>query len=114
MKSVLETAHAGADITCMCFGRGDKKLSVRHLGGADGYCLARYPNSGPQHANDCIYYAPDPSKSGLQGYAEGVVTEIEDGGLRVRLGIGLRKKIRSNQPRLLRRFRAGPARAGRR
>lgn len=91
-KSVLETAHAGADITCMCFGRGDKKLSVRHLGGADSYCLARYPNSGPQHANDCIYYAPDPSKSGLQGYAEGVVTEIEDGGLRVRLGIGLRKK----------------------
>ena len=86
-KSVLETAHAGADITCMCFGRGDKKLSVRHLGGADSYCLARYPNSGPQHANDCIYYAPDPSKSGLQGYAEGVVTEIEDGGLRAKSSI---------------------------
>ncbi|MGI1188109.1 DUF1173 family protein [Pseudomonas aeruginosa] len=91
-KAVMAKAHAGADITCLCFGRGAKKLAVRHLAGADGYCLARYPNTGPQHANDCIYYAPDASKSGLQGYAEGVVTESDDGGLRVRLGLGLRKK----------------------
>lgn len=91
-KAVMAKAHAGAEITCQCFGRGAKKLAVRHLAGADGYCLARYPNTGPQHSNDCIYYAPDTSKSGLQGYSEGVVSENEEGGLRVRLGLGLRKK----------------------
>jgi hypothetical protein len=114
MKSVLETAHAGADITCMCFGRGDKNSLCGTSAAQMVTVWPDTPTPARSTQNDCIYYAPDPSKSGLQGYAEGVVTEIEDGGLRVRLGIGLRKKIRSNQPRLLRRFRAGPARAGRR
>ncbi len=91
-KGVLTKAHAGAEVFCQCFGRGRKQLVVRHLLGSDGYCLARYPTTGPEHSNDCSFYAPDAAKSGLKGYAAGVVTESDDGGLRVRLGLGLRKK----------------------
>ncbi|SIQ98635.1 DUF1173 family protein [Aquipseudomonas alcaligenes] len=91
-KAVLTKAHAGGQVFCQCFGRGRKQLAVRHLADADGYCLARYPRTGPEHSSDCQYYSPDATKSGMQGYAESVVEEGEDGGLRVKLALSLRRK----------------------
>lgn len=90
-KSVLATAHAAGEVFCQCYGRGRKQLVVRLLPGG-GFCLARYPLTGPEHSNDCQYFSPDATKSGMQGYAQGVVEEGEDGAMRVKLALSLRKK----------------------
>ncbi|TLX70048.1 DUF1173 domain-containing protein [Pseudomonas nicosulfuronedens] len=88
-KSVLQRAH-GAQVICLCPGNGNRYLSVKHREGSDSYHLARYANTGPEHATDCRFYAPAAERSGLQGYDVGVVEEAEDNTLRIRLAHGLR------------------------
>lgn len=88
-KSVLQQAH-GTPVICLCPGNGNRYLSVKHREGSDNYHLARYANTGPEHANDCRFHAHAPERSGLQGYAAGVVEEADDNTLRIRLAHGLR------------------------
>ncbi len=94
-KATLTKARAaGAGnvvVKCSCPGKGDKQLAIRCYE-SDYYFLARYPLTGAQHANDCRYYAPDPSKSGLRGYQKGVVEEGPNGLVKIRLEIGLKKR----------------------
>lgn len=88
-KSVLQRTH-GTPVICLCPGNGNRYLSVKHREGSDNYHLARYANTGPEHANDCRFHAHAPERSGLQGYAAGVVEEADDNTLRIRLAHGLR------------------------
>lgn len=90
-KGVLQRAH-GTRVTCLCPGKGSRQLAVKHLAGADSYHLARFANTGPEHANDCRFHAHAPNRSGLQGYADKVVEEADDNTLRIRLAHGLRVK----------------------
>ena len=91
-QEALEQAHgAGVPAVCLCGGDGARRLAVRCIAGI--YRLARYPNSGHEHAIHCRYYGPNVSGSGLRSYAAGVVREDDEGILHVRLthGIGRRK-----------------------
>lgn len=92
-KSVLERNY-GHHATCLCPGKGERKLSIRRRDDSDQLHLARFPGTGMQHANECRFYAPAPERSGMQGYAKGVVEESENG-LRVRLARGLRVRAAS-------------------
>lgn len=91
-KGVLEKAHSKAVINCLCDGNGDKRLAVRHMSESDSFHLSRFPHTGSQHALNCLYYCADRSKSGLGAYSKGVVEELSDGGLKVKLGLSLRKQ----------------------
>lgn len=91
-KSVLKRAHALGDVRCKCHGRGDKFLAVRYMEESDHFFLARYPETGHQHAMDCKYYSENPSKSGLSGYQKGVVEETRDGKYKIKLAVGLETK----------------------
>lgn len=90
-QPVLEAAHGKHHAVCRCPGRGERKLMIKHRERSD-YYLARYAHSGPEHANDCRFYAAAPERSGLQGYAMGVVEETDDGGMRVKLARGIQQK----------------------
>ncbi|MCG8910938.1 DUF1173 family protein [Pseudomonas sp. DP-17] len=90
-KSALQRAH-GTAVTCLCPGKGDRLLSVKHREDSDSYHLARYAKTGWEHANDCRFHAHAHDRSGLQGYADGVVEEADDNTLRIRLAHGLRVK----------------------
>lgn len=96
----LERAHKTVSVFCQCFGRGEKKLEVRHLSEANTFYLARYKNTGSEHSPDCLYYAPDVESSGLCGYARDVVEEMSNGGLRVKLQLGLKagEPIKQSDP----------------
>ena len=89
----LQRAHKTVTVFCQCFGRGVKKLEVRHLNEANTFYLARYKNTGPEHSPDCIYYAPDIESSGLSGYSRDVVEEMSNGSLRVKLQMGLKAGV---------------------
>ncbi|WP_422911801.1 DUF1173 family protein [Pseudomonas sp. MAC6] len=82
-RSVLQRAH-GSPVVCLCPGTGKRYLSVKHREEGDNYHLARYANTGSEHANDCRFHAHAPERSGLQGYALGVVEEADDNTLRIR------------------------------
>lgn len=88
-KLVLQRTH-GTPVICLCPGNGKRYLAVKHREGSDNYHLARYANTGMEHANDCRFHAHAPDRSGLQGYAAGVVEEADDNTLRIRLAHGLR------------------------
>lgn len=89
-KIVLEKAY-GTHAICQCPSSGSRKLSIKRREDSDGFHLARFADfSGREHSNDCRYYAPAPERSGMQGYAVGVVEEGEDGSIRVRLARGIR------------------------
>jgi hypothetical protein len=96
-KAVLQQAkQSEAVVTCGCSGQGAKRLAVRRCHYEIGaHVLARYPNSGDQHALDCSYYAPNPDRSGLSGYQRGVVEEIP-GGFKIRV-IGLVRRSPSEK-----------------
>lgn len=92
-QSALRTAHQSKlPVSCGCNGTGPRRFAVRYMSGSDTYHLARYANSSEQHALDCLYYAPDPGKSGRGGYSKGVVEETNDGDLRIKLTLSLRKQ----------------------
>ncbi|MGY2173440.1 DUF1173 family protein [Pseudomonas gingeri] len=88
-KAVLEKAYGRTHAVCRCPGKGERKLAIKRRDETDGFHLARFAGTGPEHANECRYYAPAPERSGMQGYESGVVEEGDDGTLRVRRARGL-------------------------
>lgn len=93
---VLEKAYDVAPIFCLCYGRGEKKLAIRHASRSGRFSLARYPLTGPNHSSDCVYYAPDVNSSGMGSYARDVVEELPNGDLRVKLRFGFQAGEPSN------------------
>lgn len=91
-KDALKKAHRKAQVHCLCPGRKERRLAVRHLSDSDSFHLSRYPRKGANHCFDCIYHSQDPGMSGLGAYSTGVVEELKSGDLRIKLGLGLRKK----------------------
>lgn len=89
-KSVLDKAYGTSYAQCCCPGRGERKLAIKRRDGNDSYHLARFAGSGPEHTNECRFYAPAPETSGMQAYDLGVIEEGDDGLLRVRLARGLK------------------------
>jgi hypothetical protein len=98
-QTALRRIHESGDYAlCLCPGKGDRKLYVSRHG--EAYRVARFPNSGLDHAPDCRFFATPAEMSGLAGYQQGVVTEAIDGSKKVRLKIGLtRKAVAARQER---------------
>ena len=88
-RRVLQRAHGGAELWCSCPGSGAKRLAVRHHRESDSYVLARFPETGHEHAPECGFYAPDMQRSGMAAYAPGVVQGTSAGKLKVRLAVSL-------------------------
>ncbi|WP_249279180.1 DUF1173 family protein [Bordetella genomosp. 5] len=84
--------HGKADVRCCCLGPGTKRLSIHSRASSDRFHLARFPASGPEHSEDCSYYSTDPAMSGLGNYRKGVVQELDDGSVKVKLKVGLQQK----------------------
>jgi len=91
-KRVLLMAHGKSVVRCCCAGTGEKLLSIHSRSGADRLHLARFPDTGPEHADDCVFYSADPNMSGLAGYRLGVIQELDDGNVKVKLKVGLQQK----------------------
>lgn len=90
-QKVLQDAHQKANVECLCFGEGDKSLSIRPsvLG---NFYLARFPKKGHFHHKNCKYYDPDPDKSGLGAYTDDVIEVTEDGFHILKLSLSLDAK----------------------
>ncbi|MDR7946657.1 DUF1173 family protein [Achromobacter aegrifaciens] len=91
-KRVLLLSHGKADVRCCCLGPGQKRLSIHSRANSDRFHLARFPETGPDHSEDCIYYGVDPGMSGLGGYRRGVVQELDDGNTKIKLKVGLQQR----------------------
>ncbi|MFY3590569.1 MULTISPECIES: DUF1173 family protein [Achromobacter] len=91
-KRVLLLSHGKADVRCCCLGPGHKRLSIHSRANSDRFHLARFPETGPDHSEDCIYYGVDPEMSGLGGYRRGVVQELDDGNTKIKLKVGLQQR----------------------
>ena len=91
-KRVLLMSHGKADVRCTCPGDGDKRLSIHSRANSDRFHLARFPESGAEHSEDCVYYGVDPSMSGLGSYRRGVVQELDDGAVKIKLKVGLQQR----------------------
>lgn len=92
-QNTLAAAYKKYPFHCTCLGTGDKRLSVRYYQISDRYDLAKFGETGEQHdSSSCVYFSENPQKSGLGGYLEGVVCERDDGGLKIKLEIGLLQK----------------------
>lgn len=91
-KRVLLMAHGKADVRCTCPGTGEKRLSIHSRANSDRFHLARFPETGAEHSEDCIYYGVDPSMSGLGSYRRGVVQELDDGAVKIKLKVGLQQR----------------------
>lgn len=87
----LQRAYGTAQLECLCSGTGNKRLSVKHYDETDAFGLARYPETGEEHALDCRFYAPGAGKSGMRGYEKKVIEARADGKLKIRLAIGLKE-----------------------
>lgn len=72
---------------CGCMGRGDKKLAIRAYQ-SGSYGLAKFPNSGEEHATNCGFHAASAEKSGRRCYGA-ALSESADGLLRMQLPLGL-------------------------
>ena len=91
-KKVLVLSHGKAVLRCLCSGEGDKRLSIHSLSAIDKFHLARFPDSGPEHAEDCFFWGADPNASGMSAYRRGVVEELDDGNTKIKLKIGLQQR----------------------
>lgn len=91
-KRVLLMAHGKAEVRCCCPGTGARLLSIHSRAASDRFHLARYPETGSEHAEDCIYYGVDPSMSGMGSYRRGVIQELDDGNVKVKLRVGLQQR----------------------
>lgn len=91
-KRVLLMAHGKADVRCTCPGAGEKRLSIHSRTNSDRFHLARFPETGAEHSEDCVYYGVDPSMSGLGSYRRGVVQELDDGAVKIKLKVGLQQR----------------------
>lgn len=88
-QNTLAAAYKKYPFHCTCLGTGDKRLSVRYYQTMRQYGLAKFGETGEQHDSYCIFYLDNPQKSGLGGYKHGVVCECDDGGLKIKLEVGL-------------------------
>lgn len=91
-KRVLLMSHGKADVRCCCLGSGNKRLSIHSRANSDRFHLARFPETGPEHSEDCVYYGVDPGMSGLGAYRRGVVQELDDGNTKIKLKVGLQQR----------------------
>ncbi|MCD0500930.1 DUF1173 domain-containing protein [Achromobacter sp. MY14] len=91
-KRVLLMAHGKADVRCTCPGSGERRLSIHSRSNSDRFHLARFPETGSEHSEDCVYYGVDPSMSGLGAYRRGVVQELDDGAVKIKLKVGLQQR----------------------
>lgn len=91
-KRVLVLSHGKAEVRCLCPGIGDKRLSIHSRSSSDRFHLARFPETGTEHSEDCLYYAVDPTMSGLGSYRRGVVQELDDGATKIKLKVGLQQR----------------------
>ncbi len=91
-KRVLLLSHGKAEVRCLCPGTGDKRLSIHSRSSSDRFHLARFPETGTEHSEDCVYYAADPAMSGLGSYRRGVVQELDDGATKIKLKVGLQQR----------------------
>jgi len=91
-KRVLLMAHGKADVRCTCPGDGEKRLSIHSRANSDRFHLARFPETGAEHSEDCVYYGVDPNMSGLGSYRRGVVQELDDGAVKMKLKVGLQQR----------------------
>lgn len=89
-QRVLVMAHGNAVVTCTCSGSGEKRLAV--VNRFDRYHLARFPDSGAQHAEDCRFFSVDPADSGMSAYKRGVIQELDDGNIKIKLKVGLQHR----------------------
>jgi len=93
-QQILQSAKsAQQNIYCDCLPEKLLQLYVRKCG--NGYVLARFPNTGPQHKSDCDDCPTDPTLSGARHYDSGAIKETEDG-YSIRLGVSLRRKERAS------------------
>lgn len=92
-QSALRRAHPKYEMECLCPGHGEKRLSIHYTSDTDKYCIHRYSNTGHEHAYDCCRYAPDPEKSGIGGYDDGVVEYLPEGIIRIKTLIGLKVHV---------------------
>ena len=92
-KKVLMMAHGKAVVRCLCLGEGEKRLSVHSRSNSDHFHLARFPDTGPEHAEDCVFFGVDPNASGLGAYKRGVVEELDDGNVKIKLKVGLQQRL---------------------
>ncbi|MGC9059587.1 MAG: DUF1173 family protein, partial [Candidatus Aenigmatarchaeota archaeon] len=66
-QKVLAKWYKKTHAICLCPGKGKKKLAIKYYEPTGIYYLSRYPKSGNDHSEDCIYrYSPE------------VITENED------------------------------------
>lgn len=91
-KKVLTMAHAKATVRCLCPGEGEKRLSIHSRSYADHFHLARFPETGTEHSEDCAYYGADPNASGMGSYRRGVIQELDDGNTKIKLKVGLQQR----------------------
>ncbi|SHI12543.1 DUF1173 family protein [Pollutimonas bauzanensis] len=92
-KKVLVMAHGKAVVRCLCAGMGEKRLSIHSRSNSDRFHLARFPETGPEHAEDCVFYSVDPNASGMGAYKRGVIQELDDGNTKIKLKIGLQQRV---------------------
>lgn len=104
-QRLLAEAHGDprARPHCDCRAGGRSlELAVRALGRAGRgplrYCLARMPGEGGLHAAACPFHETDPRRSGRAGYEEGVIRELPDGRLRIKLEQGLAVREQAKTP----------------
>lgn len=96
-QKVLLHAHGKAVVQCYCRPRqsaNEGRLSVHCRG--DRFHLARFPETGHQHDADCIFYAEDANHSGAGAYRAGVIEELADGGIKIKLKVGLQRLLRDS------------------
>lgn len=87
-QAKLRSAHQlGLAARCMCNGSGDRFLCVRRTEGKlgdDFFSLAKYPDSGHEHAPDCMHHSLSRLTSGLHSYSP-LAFEERASGIRVRI-----------------------------
>ncbi|MGS1117450.1 DUF1173 family protein [Castellaniella sp. UC4442_H9] len=111
-KSTLLHAHGQAVVRCCCLGDDrPRRLSIRYRADSDTLYLARFPRTGHEHDPECTFYSPDPASSGLAGYRPGVVEELDDGGLKIKLKVGLQHRA-APEKKVSRSPQAAPSQPG--
>ena len=95
-QRVLAAAYGNGPITCLCRAAvaGQRQLAIKLRQSTNLYSVARYAHTGHEHNPECRYYAEETSRSGRQGYAEGVLQEDDKGGWRLRLERGIDARVR--------------------
>ncbi|AEC18757.1 hypothetical protein PT7_0217 [Pusillimonas sp. T7-7] len=92
-KRVLTMAHGKAIVRCLCKATGERRLSIHSRKNSDRFHLARFPDTGPEHQEDCVYFGADPNSSGRGSYKRGVVEELDDGNTKIKLKVGLQQRL---------------------